>query len=270
MAGGAEAQLFTAIPAFPTADKAVTITFNAALENAGLKGFTGDIYTYTGMVTDKSTSSSDWKYVKADWNENIPACKLARIGIGLYEIENSPFIRDFYGDPANEPIDSLAFVFRSVDGSIHIGDPYADKVSETWKDQYISNTTYSNLIAYPKDKTTGIATVLETGQKPYNWKVTDFKATNLKNAVVYELLVRNITKGHMFDNLIDTLDYMKRLGVTANKRLVAGETYSLLPKLLSDKKRERIYWVKQMLRFIYLFDFKHKMYYICEVTVIDN
>ena len=267
MARGTETQLFTSIYAFPAADKAVTMTFNAALGNAGLKGFTVDIYTYTGLVTDKSTSLSDWKYVKADWNENIPACKLTRIGIDLYEMENSPCIRDFYEDPANEPIDSLAFVFRSVDGLIHIGDPYADKVSDPWKDRYISNTTYPNLIAYPKGKTSGIATVLETGQKPYNWKVTDFKAPNLKNAVVYELLVRNITKGHTFNHLIDTLDYMKRLGVTANKRLVAGETYSLLPKLLSDKKRECKNWVKQMLRFIYLFDFKHKMYYICEVTV---
>lgn len=44
--------------------------------------------------------------------------------------------------------------------------PTADKVSNPWKDQFISNTTYPNLIAYPKDKTTGIDTVLETGQKP--------------------------------------------------------------------------------------------------------
>jgi len=69
----------------------------------------------------------------------------------------------------------------------------------------------------------GIATVLQTGQTPYNWKVKDFNASDLNNAVVYELLVRDFTKDHTFNNLIDTLGYMKRLGVTANKLSVAGK-----------------------------------------------
>jgi len=407
---GIYAQVITATPALPTASDSVTIIFDAAKGDAGLKGFTGDVYAHTGVITNKSTSPSDWKYVKAGWSENIPACKMTYLGNNLWQLKIAPSIRAYYGVPSSEKILKLAFVFRSADGSrtgreadggdifynvyqagtnvqitlpaskpdivdlndtvvvqgnssnadstyllldnqiliadtassfsykivarqygrhwiiakavkgstavydsvdyyvnrapvvaalpagvrdginyindstvilslyaphkrhifaigdfnnwevgdkwamnitpagdrfwvkitgltpkkeyifqylidgtIRIGDPYADKVSDPWNDQYISQRTYPNLIKYPKGKTTGIATVLQTDQTPYPWKVTNFKAPKPKNLVVYELLVRDFTKGHTFDDIIDTLGYLKRLGINAIELMPVSE-----------------------------------------------
>ena len=394
------AQLITVDPAFPTENDQVVVTFNSSLGNAGLAGYTGDMYAHTGVITSNSSSGSDWKYVKAGWDENIPECKLTMIGDELWELTIGPSIKEYYGVPSNETILQLAFVFRSddgslvgktdtggdifydvyasglnilitipeqrpyivelndnilvegnsngadstfiyldgeqiyantgnsfstnitatshgkhwvvatavdefetvsdsiyyyvrqepvieelpagivdginyldeqsvilclvapekeyifvlgdfnnweiandyemkitpdgerfwvelsglesgkeyvfqyfIDGSIRVGDPYADKVSDPWNDKWISNSTYPDLIQYPDGKTTGIATVLQTNQIPYEWQINDFVNPDVTDMVVYELLVRDFLAVHDFETLIDTLDYLERLGI---------------------------------------------------------
>jgi hypothetical protein len=114
---GVNAQIIVTDPDFPTAENSVVITYNTAEGNGGLDGFTGDIYAHTGVITDLSTSPSDWKYVIAGWTENTTKAKLTPIGEGLYELTISPSIREFYGVPAGETIQQMAFVFRNSDGS---------------------------------------------------------------------------------------------------------------------------------------------------------
>ena len=58
-------QLITTSPAIPLDNQEVTITFDATQGNKGLMGYTGDVYAHMGVITDLSTSGSDWKYVKA-------------------------------------------------------------------------------------------------------------------------------------------------------------------------------------------------------------
>jgi len=60
-------QLVTSEPAFPTVEDNIIITFNAQEGSGGLAGYTGDVYAHTGVITENSNSSSDWKYVKTDW-----------------------------------------------------------------------------------------------------------------------------------------------------------------------------------------------------------
>ena len=411
MALSLQAQVITTEPAFPTANDSVTITFHADQGDQGLMGYTGDIYAHTGVITDQSTSSSDWKYVKSDWNVNIPECKLTNVGTNLWQLKIGPSIRAFYGIPNGEKILKLAFVFRNsdgsitgrdvggadifydvyqpglnvqisspakksanivnkndtiniawnstvadstflyldgqlikadtgsnftyekiakvfgkhtlvakadsasktvydtssyyvlspntvealpqgvrdginyindttvtlclyapekkyvfaigdfnnweinenyqmketpdgnrywititgltpqrqyvfqylIDGSIRIGDPYTDQVSDPWNDQYIPSSTYPNLISYPTGKTTGIASVLQTAQTPYQWKIKDFTPPARKDLVIYELWVHDFTKQNDFQGLIDTLGYLKRLGVNAIEVMPVNE-----------------------------------------------
>ncbi len=110
-----------------------------------------------------------------------------------------------------------------IDGNIKVGDIYADQVSDPWNDQYISSATYPNLPDYPEGKTEGIATVFTTGQEPYQWEVEDFQAPDQTNMVVYELLVRDFIAKHDFNTLIDTLDYLQRLGVNAIELMPVSE-----------------------------------------------
>lgn len=108
-------QLVVSNPELPTDNVSVKITFDATKGNMGLKDYTGDVYAHTGVITDKSTSTGDWKYVKTSWGINTPETKLNRVSANIYEFSVSPNIRAYYGVPANEKILKIALVFRSSD-----------------------------------------------------------------------------------------------------------------------------------------------------------
>ena len=113
---GLKAQVVTSDPAIPTDSKAVTITFYADKGNAGLKDYTGDVYAHTGVITDKSTGSSDWQY-DPTWGDNDAKYKMTRTADNTYTLDITPSIREYYGVVAGEEIQKMAFVFRSSDNS---------------------------------------------------------------------------------------------------------------------------------------------------------
>ncbi len=400
----AQGQLVTWTPYFATASDSVTVIFDATQGNAGLKGYTGDVYAHTGVITNLSTSSTDWKYVKTAWAVNTAETKLTRIGTDLYQYSIKPSIRSFYAVPVAEQVLQVAFVFRNttgtitgkttaggdifvpvstggsfsvaisqpitrpiilavgeqlpiqitaastdsiylyidnirvksdtaklmdyiytastagkkwikavgtksgqtktdslffvvrppvtvaalpanaddginygatptsvtlvlyapnksyiyaigdfsnwdalpeyymnktpdgnkwwvtinnisvgleygfqylVDGSLRIADPYCDKVLDPNNDQYIASTTYPNLKAYPKGKTTEIVGVFQTAQSAYNWTASGYVKPPKDNLVIYELLIRDFSTAHTYQSIIDTLTYLKNLGVNA-------------------------------------------------------
>lgn len=102
-----------------------------------------------------------------------------------------------------------------VDGGIRIADPYTDKVLDPWNDHFISNTTYPDLKPYPAGKTAEPVAVLQTNQTPYVWNVNDFQRPEKTDLVIYELLIRDFLAAHDYKTLIDTLNYLKTLGVNA-------------------------------------------------------
>jgi 1,4-alpha-glucan branching enzyme len=108
------------------------------------------------------------------------------------------------------------YVFQYlVDGNIRIGDPYSEKIVDPFYDQYISSSTYPNLIAYPIGKTSEIATVIQPGQTTYNWQISNFSRPDKTNLVIYELLIRDFLAAHNYKTLTDTLNYLKNLGINA-------------------------------------------------------
>ncbi|HRW96289.1 MAG TPA: alpha-amylase family glycosyl hydrolase [Bacteroidales bacterium] len=116
------------------------------------------------------------------------------------------------------------YIFQyEVDGEIRIGDPFAEKVSDPWNDQYINEDTYPGLISYPEDMTSGIATVLQTAQEPYEWQTTVFTPPAVEDMVIYELLIRDFTAKHTFQSLIDTIGYFRRLGVNVIELMPVNE-----------------------------------------------
>lgn len=111
------AQIVVTSPQFPTDSDLVTITFDATKGTAGLKDYVGDVYAHTGVITDKSTSSSDWKYAST-WGNNAAKYKLTSIGNNKWTLQLTPSIRQYYGVPQGETIKQLAFVFRSSDNKL--------------------------------------------------------------------------------------------------------------------------------------------------------
>jgi 1,4-alpha-glucan branching enzyme len=392
-------QVVTTSPSFPTENNSVTITFNASLGTGGLAGFTGEVYAHTGVITSKSSSDSDWKYAPSKWGDNNSKYKLTSLGNNKWQLNIGPNIREYYGVPAGEEIQKMAFVFRSkdsskegkgdggtdifvnvsqtnlnarfntptnnsvieigesinisisasgnenlrllingventttttnsinknityntagdyqlvaiatsgtktakdtinfvvrnpninqarpsglknginynsntsvtlqlyaphkenifvfgsfnnwimsnqyqmkkdgdyfwltinnltankeyiyqyiIDGTIKIADPYTDKVLDPWNDKKISSNTYPNLIPYPTGKTTGITSVLQTGQTAFNWTDSSFKIPKKDDLVIYELHIRDFTSAGNIKTVTDTLNYLQRLGVNA-------------------------------------------------------
>ncbi|WP_322933311.1 alpha-amylase family glycosyl hydrolase [Bacteroides sp. CG01] len=403
----AKAQVVTTDPAFPTDGAAVTIIFDATQGTAGLKGFTGDVYAHTGVITDQSKDGSDWRYA-SDWNVNLAKYKMTSLGNDKWELKITPDIRNYYGVPAGEKILKMAFVFRSsdgkkegkdtggkdifvevhevgltvrfdqpsgtatlnrgetltmkasasmaadmklfvgseeiaaqsnvkeitavhtfpqagnfeirveatlggqtegatqivnvlgetvqaplpanvrpginypgvneatlvlqapgkktvyvvgdfndwkllpeyqlkqdgeffwitlsdlekgkeyafqyvVDGTIYIADPYADKVLDPWNDPYISPAVYPDLKPYPTGKAEGIVSVLQTGQTPYQWQVTEFRKPDRNQLMVYEMHIRDFTAEHSFSAAKDKLSYLKQLGINAIELMPVNE-----------------------------------------------
>ena len=107
----------------------VTIILNG--KGTAIENFTGDVYAHTGVLTDKSASSSNWRYTKAGWTENKPECKLTRHNNNLWTLTIKGGPRAYYNVPATEKIEALAFVFRSADGKKEVKDNGSDIFLET-------------------------------------------------------------------------------------------------------------------------------------------
>ncbi len=114
-----QGQVVTSLPVYATQYDSIVVFFDATQGNQGMMGYTGnDVYAHTGVITNYSTSPSDWKHVIAPWNVNLPQCRLTRIATDLYELVIG-YPRQYYNvtDPA-EKILKLAFVFRNSNGSV--------------------------------------------------------------------------------------------------------------------------------------------------------
>jgi hypothetical protein len=66
------AQVVTTDPVFVKENDSVVIFFHADKGSGGLSNYMGEVYAHTGVITNNSTSNSDWKYVKTNWGQNTP------------------------------------------------------------------------------------------------------------------------------------------------------------------------------------------------------
>ena len=102
----------------------------------------------------------------------------------------------------------------SVDDDDRMSDPYSEQVSDP-NDRFIPAGRFPALPPYPSGKTTGIVTVINTTLPEYQWKTSSFQKPDQDRMVVYELLVRDFTASSSYQGVIDSLPYLKRLGVQA-------------------------------------------------------
>ncbi|HNE30490.1 MAG TPA: alpha-amylase family glycosyl hydrolase, partial [Saprospiraceae bacterium] len=110
-----------------------------------------------------------------------------------------------------------------VDGALKIADPLSTLVLDPWNDAFIPALTWPNLPAYPSGKTTGVVSLLQTAQPPFNWTAAGYDRPKKTDLVIYELLVRDFVAAHDYQTLTDTLDYLESLGVTAIELMPVNE-----------------------------------------------
>lgn len=116
-------QLLTWSPDFAKDNDNITITVDASKGNQGLLNYTptSDVYVHIGLITNLSTSPTNWRYVLFTWATTPSAAQATYIGNNKwqYTINN---IRQFFnppgGVPAGETILKIAILFRNGGGTV--------------------------------------------------------------------------------------------------------------------------------------------------------
>ncbi len=135
-----------------------------------------------------------------------------------FSTDSTWFWIDIEGLTAGEEV---AFQYL-VDGKIRVADPYSEKVLMS-DDRFIPTSTYPDLKPYPENLTRHAVSVLHPGRPAFQWTDTDFEAPPQHELVIYELLFRDFLHASNFETLIDTLDYLERLGINAIELLPISE-----------------------------------------------
>lgn len=104
----------TLSPTFVTQNDTVTVTFDATLGNAALVGV-NPVFAHTGVITNLSSSPTDWRHVQGTWGTNDAKVRMTSLGNNKHEIKYH--IHSFYNVPGNETVQALAFVFRDQSGN---------------------------------------------------------------------------------------------------------------------------------------------------------
>lgn len=97
---------------------------------------------------------------------------------------------------------------------VKTADPYSTLVLSPFDDPFIPAQTYPNLPVYPVGQEREV-TVLQTGQTPYPWQVTNFEKPKKEDLIIYEVLVRDFDSNSNYQDLIDRIDYFKNLNINA-------------------------------------------------------
>ncbi len=112
----ASAQIVTTIPeVLQENSQGVVLYYHAdsPLGNNGLKDYTGDdVYAHIGVTT----ATGDWEHTVANWDVDLPKCKLSRVDANTYAL-NIGDIRTFFEVGASETVSRLCMVFRNSGGS---------------------------------------------------------------------------------------------------------------------------------------------------------
>mgnify|MGYP000785236467 CR=1 FL=1 len=112
----AESRLCWYEPITATQDEQITVYYNAAAGNQGLKDYTGDVYAHNGVITPESSSDTDWKH-NPTWGDNSDKYLLTRSADdpNIYTLTMTP--STYFGLNEGEVIYKLAFVMRDANGT---------------------------------------------------------------------------------------------------------------------------------------------------------
>jgi hypothetical protein len=102
-----------------------------------------------------------------------------------------------------------------IDDTLQLADYNTQKVLDKNVDPGIPASTYPNLKSFPAAAAGTLASVIQTGQTPYNWQVTNFQRPAKANLRIYELWIADFVSAGNWQALIDTLSYFKNLGINA-------------------------------------------------------
>ncbi|MDY2587363.1 alpha-amylase family glycosyl hydrolase [Winogradskyella aquimaris] len=201
----------------------ITRSFSVIVDPGSILGFMTEDYQEGINYIDDNTAilvlyatGKDFVYVAGSFNNYQPDLSYAMkrdfsrnlfwleiTGLTPGQIETYEYWVGDKTPPTNSPT------------MVYVADPYSTLILSEFDDPWIPASTYPNLPAFPEMAKGFEVSVLETGQTPYNWQVTDFNKPKKEDLIVYEVLVRDFDADRNYQDLIDKIDYFKNLNINA-------------------------------------------------------
>jgi len=110
-----------------------------------------------------------------------------------------------------------------MDNKLKIADPFSSLVLDEFNDESIPGYLNSVILDYPKSETNGQVSVFSTAPNDFNWEHDEFEVAEVKDLIIYELMMRDFLEDHSFKSLLDTLSYLDRLGVNSIELMPISE-----------------------------------------------
>ena len=154
----------------------ITVWYDATQGTAGLNNYAGDVYVHAGVITNASTSTSDWKHAP-QWLDNSAKYLMQRSADNpnLYSLTMTP--ATYFELDDGETISSLAFVFRNENGAVVGKDNGDADIIVRFGAQEQMHSELGRVISVSNDGT-NVVFVSEKGRliitpyKDYTFKVT--------------------------------------------------------------------------------------------------
>jgi glycosidase len=132
-----------------------------------------------------------------------------------YQMNETPD-SNFYWLQINGLTPGTEYAYQYVfDDTLQLADYNTGKVLDANVDPSIPASTYPNLKPFPAAAAGTLASIIQTAQTPYTWQVTNFQRPAKANLQIYELWLADFTTAGNWQGLMDTLSYIKHLGINA-------------------------------------------------------
>ena len=126
----------------------------------------------------------------------------------------------FYVETAT-PDPAEAIYQYLVDG-VTIADPFSELILSPFDDSFIAESTFPGIPRFAAGQHPGFATWLRP-KVPFAWQHDGYERPAEGELVIYELLIRDFVAAHDYATVLDSLDYLQRLGVNAIELLPVNE-----------------------------------------------
>lgn len=212
------AQLLSWTPLFPTENdpsQTLVITVDATKGNKGLLNYTptSDVYVHIGVITNKSTSSTNWLYVPFQWGTTPAAANATYAGNNKWTYTITGSLRSFFSitDPT-ETIQKIAILFRNGSGSLK-------QANADGSDMYVP--IYTSNLAVRIDQPAKQPTYTPIPE-PQNWTIgSNFTFTANANKPSTMTLSQNGTVIASNSN-VQTISANASVTVAGNQQLIAS------------------------------------------------
>ena len=110
-----------------------------------------------------------------------------------------------------------------IDGVLEVGDPYAELVVDPWNDGYIPADHWPGMPGYPTGQANWHNAVFRTDEVPFAWTDGAYERPAQDRLLIYEVLLRDFDGGQTYQDVIDRLDHLQWLGITAIELMPVSE-----------------------------------------------